>query len=68
MRHEDLAGRNCAKCCVFPWFFAGSQLLITRGRGISAAEDVRICTTPAQERDLEVKIVKNWQPRSTFGS
>ena len=43
VRHEDLAGRKCAKCCVFPRFcgFAGweSQLLRTGGRGGSAAED-----------------------------
>ena len=37
--------------------------------GGSAAQDVaKICTTPARESDLEVKIVKNWQARSTFGS
>ena len=35
----------------------------------SAAQDVnKICTTPARESDLEVKIVKNWQVRGTFGS
>ena len=35
----------------------------------SAAQDVnKICTTPARESDLEVKIVKTWQVRSTFGS
>ena len=28
----------------------------------------KICTTPARQRDLEVKIVKNWHGRSTFGS
>ena len=28
----------------------------------------KICTTPARENDLEVKIVKNWHARSTFGS
>ena len=28
----------------------------------------KICTTPARESDLEVKIVKNWQARRTFGS
>ena len=26
------------------------------------------CTTPARESDSEVKIVKNWQARGTFGS
>ena len=26
------------------------------------------CTTPARESDSEVKIVRNWQARSTFGS
>ena len=103
-RHEDLADRNCAKCCVFPKFcgFAGweSQLLRTGGRRGSAAEDAakfaprlrartiwrskslktdsvgallevqvdKICTTPARENDLEVKIVKNREVRSTFGS
>ena len=37
--------------------------------GGSAAQDVaKICTTAARESDLEVKIVKNWQARSTFGS
>ena len=37
--------------------------------GGSAAQDVgKICTTPARESDLEVKIVKNSQARSTFGS
>ena len=35
----------------------------------SVAQDVdKIRTTPARESDLEVKIVKNWQARSTFGS
>ena len=28
----------------------------------------KICTTPARESDSEVKIVKNWKARSTFGS
>ena len=28
----------------------------------------KICTTPVRESDLEVKIVKNWQVRGTFGS
>ena len=28
----------------------------------------KICTTPARESDLEVKIVKNWRCRSTFGN
>ena len=28
----------------------------------------KICTTPARESDLEVKIVKNLHVRSTFGS
>ena len=28
----------------------------------------KICTTPAREYDSEVKIVKNWHDRSTFGS
>ena len=28
----------------------------------------KICTTPARESDSEVKIVKSWHVRSTFGS
>ena len=28
----------------------------------------KICTTPAHESDLKVKIVKNWHAGSTFGS
>ena len=32
------------------------------------AELGKNCTTPARESDLEVKIVKTWQVRSTFGS
>ena len=28
----------------------------------------KICTTPARESDLEVKMVKNWYAGSTFGS
>ena len=28
----------------------------------------KICTTPARESDLEVKIIKNWRFRSIFGS
>ena len=28
----------------------------------------KICTTPARESDLEIKIVKTWHARSTFGS
>ena len=37
--------------------------------GGSAAQDVdKICTTPARESDLEVKIVKNWRCRGTLGS
>ena len=35
----------------------------------SATQDVdKICTTPVRESDLEIKIVKNWQARGTFGS
>ena len=35
----------------------------------SAVQDVyKICTTPARESDLEVKIIKNWHAGSTFGS
>ena len=31
-------------------------------------EVAKICTTPARQHDLEVKIVKSWEVRSTFGS
>ena len=40
-------------------------------RGFGALLEVELrqnCTTPARESDLEVKIVKNWRCRSTFGS
>ena len=30
-------------------------------------EPRKICTTPARESDLEVKIVKNWRSRDVFG-
>ena len=39
--------------------------------GVGALLEVELrksCTTPARESDLEVKIVKNWRCRSTFGS
>ena len=39
--------------------------------GVGALLEVKlrkICTTSARESDLEVKIVKNWQARSIFGS
>ena len=104
MRHEDLEGRKCEKCCAFPYFcgFAGreSQLLRTGGCGGSAAQGgakfaprlrarairkskslktdslravfevdaAKMCTTPARESGLEVKILKNWGCGSTFGS
>ena len=39
-----MAGRNCAKCCVFPWFrgFEGSQRYVRKARWCegSAAQDV----------------------------
>ena len=39
-----------------------------RVRRICGPRCDKICTTPARESDLEVKSVKSWQPRSTFGS
>ena len=39
-----------------------------RVRRICGPRCDKICTTPASQHDLEVKIVKNWQVRSTFGS
>ena len=67
------AGRNCAKRCVFSivsWLRRFAKVGPKNGScGGSAAQDVdKICTTPARESDLEVKIVKNWHVRSTFGS
>ena len=64
MTHEDLAGRNCAKCCVFSivlWLGSLGKSGPKNGScGGSAAQDVvKICTTPAREHDVEVKIVKN---------
>ena len=46
-----------------------SKSLKTGGVGALLEVDIdKICITPARESDLEVKIVKNWQARSTFGS
>ena len=39
-----------------------------RVRRICCPRCDKICTTPARESDLEVKIVKNWGCGSTFGS
>ena len=38
------------------------------GLALLEVELGKICTTPARESDLEIKIVKNWQVRSAFGS
>ena len=46
-----------------------SKSLKTGGAGALLEVGVRkICATPPRESDLEVKIVKNWHARSTFGS
>ena len=46
-----------------------SKSLKTRRPGALLEVDLdKICTTPARERDLEVKIVKNWHAGSTFGN
>ena len=46
-----------------------SKSLKTGGVGALLEVDIdKICTTPARESDLEVKIVKTWHARSTFGS
>ena len=46
-----------------------SKSLKTDGaRALLEVDVAKICTTPARENDLEVKIVKNWRRRSTFGS
>ena len=46
-----------------------SKSLKTGGVGTLLEVDLdKICTTPARESDLEVKIVKNWHAGSTFGS
>ena len=93
VRREDLAGRNCAKCCFSKilWlrWLGKSAPIRTGGCGGSAAENAakfaprlraaaiwkskslktgKICTAPARDSDLELKIVKNWYVRSTFGS
>ena len=39
-----------------------------RVRRICGPRCGKIGTTPAREKDLEVKIAKNWHGRSTFGS
>ena len=46
-----------------------SKSLKHRGFGpLLEVEFHKICTTPARESELEVKIVKAWHARSTFGS
>ena len=46
-----------------------SKSLRTESLGrLLEVEVAKICTTPARENDLEVKIVKKWEVRSTFGS
>ena len=46
-----------------------SKSLKTEGaRALLEVEVLKICTTPARQPDLEVKIVKKWHGRSTFGS
>ena len=46
-----------------------SKSLKTGGVGALLEIDIdKICTTPARESDLEVKIVKKWHAGSTFGS
>ena len=45
-----------------------SKSLKTGGVGALLEVELRkICTTPARESDLEVKIVKNWRSRGVFG-
>ena len=73
VRHEDLAGRKCAKCCVFSivlWLrrLEKSGPKNGRVRRICGPRCGKICTTPARQHHLEVKIVKNWRCESTFGS
>ena len=67
---------------VDPLHFIGGVFTIHRARAIWKSKSLKtgmpgallevdidkICTTPARESDLEVKIVKNWRCRSTFGS
>ena len=45
-----------------------SKSLKHRGFGALLEVELRkICTTPARESDLEVKIVENWRCRGAFG-
>ena len=73
VRHEDLAGRKCAKCCVFSivsrlrWP-GKSAPKNGRARRIGCSRCGKICTTPAREtkslkteslgRLLEVEVAK----------
>ena len=43
-------------------------LKIGRFGALLEVELRKIRTTPARQSDLEIKIVKNWRYRSTFGS
>ena len=54
---------------VVSWLRRFAKFRKARWCGGSGGQDVdKICTTPARESDLEVKIVKNWRCRGTFGS
>ena len=72
MRDAILAGRNCATSCfsIVLWLRRLGKSAPKNGscRGSAAQDVAKLCTTPARESNLEVKIVKNWQRRSTFAS
>ena len=66
-------GRKVAKHCVFSWFcgFGGlkSRLAKAAGAGRHLGRwEMKSCTPLWRKAHLEVKCVKNWGVRTTFGS
>ena len=67
----SLAGRNCAKCCVFSivlWPRGIEQLASKNegGGGLAAQDVAQIVTTLQRESDSEVQIVKVKRYRGVF--
>ena len=66
---EDRLPKMLNKNCATPARESDSKWLKTGTPGTLFEVDLeKNCTTPVRVSDLEVKIVKNWQARSTFGS
>ena len=70
MRHEDLAGRNCAKCCfsIVLWlrWLGKSAPKNGRVRRICCPRRGKICTTLWRESDSKSKSLKNTRVSDHF--